>query len=242
MTARGEEEEEREFLAELKARSGQDLAGWMAAITAKGFSDKNETIDWLRTQGFPFARASWLERIHSNGGRPIYLDALPAPVDVAIPEPKLQPVARPVRPIAPPANANEPVAPRAAVAPPPEAADEVVRLEALVAAAKGYRPLYQMLEAMVRQAVPQVVLRARGGLIVFAAPAEFAAVLPTATEIRLGLALGARPHDVNLVPSRLKGAPAGITHMLVLKDARQINAELQSLIAAAQAAVAKAAG
>ena len=45
----------------------------MAAIAAQGFSDKNETIDWLREQGIPFARASWLERIHSNGGKPIYL-------------------------------------------------------------------------------------------------------------------------------------------------------------------------
>ena len=44
----------------------------MAAIAAQGFADKNETIDWLREQGLPFARASWLERIHSNGGKPIY--------------------------------------------------------------------------------------------------------------------------------------------------------------------------
>ena len=50
----------------------------MAAITAQGFADKNETIDWLRAQGFPFARASWLERIHSNGGRPIYEHAAAA--------------------------------------------------------------------------------------------------------------------------------------------------------------------
>jgi hypothetical protein len=48
-------------------------SGWQA-IAAQGFADKNETIDWLRAQGFPFARASWLERIHSNGGRPIYMD------------------------------------------------------------------------------------------------------------------------------------------------------------------------
>mgnify|MGYP003694345973 CR=1 FL=1 len=59
-------------MAELKARSGRDLAGWMTAIAAQNFSDKNEVIDWLRGQGFAFARASWLERIYSNGGRPIY--------------------------------------------------------------------------------------------------------------------------------------------------------------------------
>jgi hypothetical protein len=67
MTA-DERDEERRFLAELKARSGRDLPEWMAAISAQGFADKNDTIDWLRAQGFPFARASWLERIHTNGG------------------------------------------------------------------------------------------------------------------------------------------------------------------------------
>ena len=38
----------------------------MAAIAAQGFADKNEMIDWLREQGLPFARASWLERIHKQ--------------------------------------------------------------------------------------------------------------------------------------------------------------------------------
>ena len=75
--ARDERDEEQEFLAELAARTGRSLADWMAAITAQGFADKNETIDWLRREGFPFARASWLERIHSNGGRPIYEHAAP---------------------------------------------------------------------------------------------------------------------------------------------------------------------
>ena len=70
--ANDEREEEREFLDGLKARTGRDLAEWMAAITAQGFTDKNETIDWLRGQGLSFARASWLERIHRNGGKPIY--------------------------------------------------------------------------------------------------------------------------------------------------------------------------
>lgn len=245
--ARDEREEEREFLADLKARSGQDLAAWMAAITAKGFKDKNETIDWLRAQGFPFARASWLERIHSNGGRPIYLDTLPEPVAVSMPETK--PVARSLPIVPPAANVNEPalppVVPKAAAGTLPQSAPEPAdgaKLETLVAAAKGYRPLYQMLEAMVRQVAPEVVLGVRMGLIVLAAPAEFAVILPTSREVRLGLALGHRPHDANLVPPRLKGAPAVITHMLVLKDARQINPELQALISAALAEAAKSAG
>ena len=55
--AADERHEEQQFLAELKARSGRDLAEWMAAIAAQSFTDKNETIDWLRGQGFAFARA-----------------------------------------------------------------------------------------------------------------------------------------------------------------------------------------
>src|SRR5215831_5766550 len=79
--ARDEEAEEREFLADLQTRTGRDLAQWMAAIAGQNFSDKNEVIDWLRAQGIPFARASWLERIHSNGGRPIYLQKPGQPGD-----------------------------------------------------------------------------------------------------------------------------------------------------------------
>lgn len=242
MAVRDEREEEREFLADLKARSGQDLAGWMAAISAQAFKDKNETIDWLRTQGFPFARASWLERIHSNGGRPIYLDTLPEGGSDGA-EPRPAPMPRPVRATPAAANANEPAAvPREPSSPAVDAEDSGWSLEALIASAKGYRPLYQMLEALIRQAVPQVSLSARGQLIVLAAPREFAVVMPTSSEIRLGLALGERAPDANLVPARFKGAPAKITHMVVLKDARQINPELQALVAAAHAEASKAGG
>src|SRR6185503_8832093 len=105
-----EQEEEREFLAELKARSGQDLAQWMAAIAARGFADKNETIDWLRVQGFPFARASWLERIHSNGGKPIYMDEPPQPAAELRSPPPLS------KPAPPPPTNPRPASPRQAAA------------------------------------------------------------------------------------------------------------------------------
>ncbi len=246
MAARDEREEEREFLRDLKARSGQDLAGWMAAISAMGFRDKNEAIDWLRGQGFPFARASWLERIHSNGGRPIYLENAPDEAGVgteagplvmprsvravATPAPAPESAAKPPAPSVQPVAASATVSATAAVQ---AGADEATALEALIAAAKGYRPLYMMLEACIRAAAPQAMRKAKSGLIVFEAGLEFAVVLPTASEIRLGLRLGQRPHDANLLAPRIKGAPASITHMLVLKDARQINPELQGLIAIA---------
>ncbi len=62
------------FVASLKEDTGRDLDGWMIAIRHSGHSDRNEIIDWLRHQGFQFSWASWLERIHHNGGRLVYGD------------------------------------------------------------------------------------------------------------------------------------------------------------------------
>lgn len=67
-------EKEREFLTGLKPDTGRDLGEWMRVIAAQNLPHRNDIIDWLRQQGFTFARASWLERIHHNAGRPIYLD------------------------------------------------------------------------------------------------------------------------------------------------------------------------
>lgn len=65
-------EKEREFLDSLKADTGRGLEEWMSAIRSQQFTERNAIIDWLRRQGFRFSRASWLERIYHNGGKPIY--------------------------------------------------------------------------------------------------------------------------------------------------------------------------
>lgn len=224
--AKDEREEEREFLEGLKARTGRDLADWMSAITIKGFSDKNEVIDWLREQGLPFARASWLERIHRNGGRPIYSDSAPRDSD-------------PLR-AAPEPAASRPAAPRVATKPvkqQPLSAGETGSLEKLIAAAKGYQPLYLLIEREVRAVVPALVVAPKPGYISFGAPDEFAAVTLHATEVRLGLDLGARPFDGLYQKAKLKGPSGAITHMVVLTDARQVNEELLSAVRAANARV-----
>src|SRR5262245_4439712 len=143
--AEDEREQEREFLVGLKARTGRDLAQWMAAITAQGLQDKNEIIDWLRNEGLPFARASWLERIHRNGGKPIHAGSSPSAAvsdaraggsRPATPAPRLVMVASTPRPTqlpkatpppvqvaaAPPANPRPPVEPGVAGADPKPAA------------------------------------------------------------------------------------------------------------------------
>jgi hypothetical protein len=210
-----EREEEREFLERLKARTGRDLAEWMAAIAAQGFADKNEIIDWLRAQGLPFARASWLERIHRNGGRPIHLDAGDLPQERPAEE------ARPTKP--------EPVPPQP-VAPSPAPAADAGALDKLLAAAKGYRPLYHLLEAEVRSGVPGAAFLPKGRYVSVAAPREFAAITLHAAEVRVGLDLGEHPFGGRLEPAKLRGPGPAITHMVVLTDARQVDADLIGLL------------
>ncbi len=76
---------EREFIEELANRTGSTLSEWMTAIDGTGIADRNAIIDWLRPQGLTFAHASWLERIHHNGGRPIYVGTTAPPVQPPLP-------------------------------------------------------------------------------------------------------------------------------------------------------------
>lgn len=244
--ARDEREEEREFLERLQARTGRDLAQWMAAITLKKFTDKNQIIDWLRAQGLSFQRASWLERIHANGGKPIYggvpaKPQLPEPAGAPVLPPKQQaPAVTPPPPPAavPPAPSAAPP-PLAPPAPPAAPTDAVAALEKLISAAKGYRPLYQLVESALRGAIAGVILTPRTGYISVGAPAEFAAVTLHATEVRLGLDLGERPFDALIQKSKMKGPGPAISHMAVLTDARQVNSELLKLVETANGRVNK---
>ncbi len=234
--AREAEDDEREFLAGLKARTGRDLAEWMAAIAAQGFADKNEVIDWLREQGLPFARASWLERIHKNGGKPIYSSKSPKPageppkpardagepLGPALDEHLVGPGIAKLRPDAP-FYVHVGATPR-----------QVADLERLLAAAKGYRPLYEWLADEISKALRPVSFVPKNTYVSIGGPREFAAVTMHKTGLRLGLDLGDHPFDAPLQKSNMRGPGPAITHMIVLDDARQINDELMSLLKAAQ--------
>jgi hypothetical protein len=232
--SKGFGEKERAFVADLQQDTGRDLAHWMAEVTARELAHRNEIIDWLRQQGFTFARASWLERIHHNGGRLIY-------GDVGDTAPVVANRKRPEQVPAPPLRARElkPVA-RAVPAPAslPPASDEAI--DTLLLAAKAYRPLAQALLRDILAAVPGADARAANGLIVFSHEAPFAAVAASARDVRLYLQMSeATAARLAMAASngwqRAKptaGLDAALTHMLIVTDARQLTRDLSDLVVA----------
>lgn len=221
---------ERELIEELEPRTGRSLNGWMAAIDAAGLSDKNAIIDWLRPQGLTFAHASWLERIHNNGGRPIYLGAASRAED-AFPLPAIEPelVVPPPSALLP---APKPAAPKPAPAirPQPPTAPAPTALADLLARGKGLKPLAEMLLREINQVVPGSIVEPAGDLVSIRNPAEFAVLLVAPKELRLGLDLGDTAFTGMLMPSRLTGTSPQITHMIVVSDARQIDGPLLDLV------------
>jgi hypothetical protein len=254
------EAKERAFIESLKPDTGRDLAEWMAAIDAAGLGHRNDIIDWLRQQGFLFAKASWIERIHHNGGRPIYGEAAAsrlnavirrmalgteAAVPVAVPTrhvlldppvPRISgtplPSAAPARPLSPP-PAAVPMAPTTATQPASFASGPEV--EEVLARGKAYRPLAQLVLREIAKNCPGLSATVRDDYVVLAAAAEFAVMTVSPKEIRLGLDLGSQPFAAPLQKARLSGPPPRFTHMVVLTDARQVDEALLSHVRAARA-------
>jgi hypothetical protein len=222
---------ERQFVADLEVDTGRDLAAWMTAITSAGLSHRNEIIDWLRPQGFTFARASWIERIHHNGGNLIYGQQAPK----AIPEA----VKRKSKGIPPSQNSEQAVglgAPerRLVTLPDDTARSSDGDIDTLLAAAKAYRPLAQALVRDILAAVPGADARAVGALIVFSFDQTFAAVAPTAKDIRLMLPPFSAANGTWGEGWQAGKPPAlftALTRMLILTDARQLTTHLRVLIA-----------
>lgn len=238
-------EKEREFIEGLKENTGRDLAEWMQAITNAQLPHRNDIIDWLRHEGLMFSKASWLERIHHNGGRPIYA-GVPSGAAPRRParrrnEPRLAPTTllRPVQAIQPAAIAASP-APRPAApakpAPMPAPSSVPADIEALLGKAKAYRPLAQLILAKVRQAAPAAALSLRESAVAIGQPSPFALLGVSPKEVRLHLALGDHPFDETLKKGQAGGGLGKgevLSHMLVLNDARQVDARLTELIAQA---------
>jgi hypothetical protein len=228
-------QKERAFIDGLRAETGRDLAGWLQAIAASGSTHRNDIIDWLRQQGFTFAKASWLERIHHNGGALIYANARePGTAATRKPRPAAQRT-EPTASAAPAPARPAPVHPtpvHSASAKPAARDDQAI--DALLLAAKAYRPLAQVLLRDVLAAVPGADARAVGGYIVFSHSAPFAALAPTPKDVRLLLALGTAQAGAGWQKAKLGPGLdelSALTHMLVLTDARQVTRELKDLVA-----------
>jgi len=186
-----------------------------------------------------FSKASWLERIHHNGGKPIYAGV---PKEAAPRRPALRRRETPATSVAAPSQSPErpPRAPTPAPAPPappasPSAGGDV---DALLAKAKAYRPLAQHVLAKIRSVSPGAAIGARDSALAIGGPSPFAVLGITAKELRLHLALGEHPFD-EVVKKGQAGGGLGkgeaLSHMLVLTDARQIDARFIDLITLAAA-------
>ena len=225
-------EKERAFIDGLKENTGRDLSEWMQEIAASGQVQRNDIIDWLRHRGLMFSRASWLERIHHNGGKPIYADA-PKDAPRSRPRRRREGVLATTLPAASPATDLPPP-----VAAPPPSPAPLGDIDALLAKAKAYRPLAQHVLAKIKSVRPAANFTARESAIAIGDPNVFAALGITAKELRLHLALGEHPFD-EVVRKGQAGGGLGkgeaLTHMLVLTDARQIDQRLLDLVALAKA-------
>lgn len=217
-------EKERAFIDGLKENSGHDLDEWMAAITEQNLPHRNDIIDWLRQQGFMFSKASWLERIHHNGGRPIYADTAAAPP--AAPRQR-QDASEIVKPPSAPKPEPVPVASASVEARPDN------DLDALLAKAKAYRPLAHFLIEQIKTVRPAARFEPRGTFIAIGDTENFAALGIGAKQLRLHLELGDHPPD-EIVKKGVPGGGLGkadtLSHMVVLTDARQVDAYLLDLI------------
>lgn len=247
---------ERIFVSELKADTGRNLDEWMLAINKAGLPHRNDIIDWLRQQGFTFANASWLERIHANGGRLIYAGEVPPPerqhtrfatppeIPTVTEEP---PSPRRAPPPAPPPAAKIIAFPPASRSPAPEAPAQTSRasqatpdlaldadVQAALAAAKGLRPLAIFALGEILRILPESRATAEGPLVVLSSPRRYLAIFPGPKELRLyGDFAGGGDGRVSKAEAALKlpgKPPPPFPAVLSLSDARLVDATFAEIV------------
>jgi hypothetical protein len=216
-------EKERDFVASLAEDTGRDLAAWMAAISSSGLLERNAIIDWLRHQGFQFSQASWIERIHHNGGRLIYADDVaPQPIAKAAPQRLRNDEVPPLR--------SRPVL-RVVPSSTDWAGDSAI--QRLLNEAKGLRALANLILREIGRAVPDASFTASNPLIVVSARHPFAALFPSPRKLRFYARFGPEGvHRARPAEAVNKSAPP-FPEMLVLDDARHVDEDFQRLIRAA---------
>ncbi len=252
-------EKERLFIEALRDDTGNDLDGWMMAITLAKLNNRNDIIDWLRHQGFQFAKASWLERIHHNGGRLIYADDA---ADASAIAGSAVGVDAETFHLNSDAELAERVAPLAAVTPaaPPVSQVKIIDLAthkhlalqtgyaaarvspatfdraiaSILIQAKGLRPLAELVLSEVLRTVPHATMTARAPLVIASAPNPFLALWPHPKKLRLYGDLDAASGGDRVKPAdAVLKAPPPFARMITLDDARSVDRHLAAMIASA---------
>jgi hypothetical protein len=220
-------EKEREFLDGLEQATGRGLEAWMTAISEQNFAHRNDLIDWLRQQGFMFSKASWLERVHHNGGKPIYSNAPPPRAS----KPREKKAAAPEAAENPAAETATSVAAAAVTSP------HTDDIQSVLAGAKGLRPLAAVIVKLIQDTVPETIVTPSAPFLSFESNHRIFAVLITGgKDLRLGLALPfapAPPWQPIKAQINAPKIPATITHTMALSDVRQLTPDLREQIAVA---------
>ena len=207
------------FISGLERDTGTGLDGWMKAIADSRLTKRNDIIDWLRHQGFTFANASWLERIHHNDGQLIY-----AATAGTVPDFGDQ---NGVRSVDDKAAATSKLTAGTKLDGSAAAVTEVLK------AAKGLRPLAGLVLKEIELAVPGVTFAAKASRIEARAPAPFLVLSMGPSHLRLyGQFDCAADARVQASDGAVKPA-AAFPGMILLNDARQIDDSLRTLISAA---------
>ena len=100
------------------------------------------------------------------------------------------------------------------------------------AKAADMRPLYELFTAFAKKHFPGCTVLPKKTYVSVLEKREFAAINIKPKELRLGLDLGDRPFDEEVSKSKLSGPMPRISHMLVLTEAAQLNADLAQLLKA----------
>jgi hypothetical protein len=231
-------EKERTFVAGLEADTGRALDAWMHAIAQSGLTERNDIIDWLRQNGFTFSNASWIERIHHNGGRLVYGEGRPSPFEVA---PGAEPPPLPGVTFEPAAKAAEPKesAPAPASVQASHTSHQSDSVIVALAAAKGLRPLAELALREIRASLPATTITADGPLLSFSGPKPFLGMLPGAKALRLygnfGPSSDGRFSRAEAAMKIASKAAPPFAHVIVLADARLVDPVFIGLVKAAHA-------
>jgi hypothetical protein len=103
-------------------------------------------------------------------------------------------------------------------------------LENQFAKADDMRPLYKAFVGFIEKHFPNASILPKKTYVSVLENREFGAVNIKSKELRIGLDLGDRPFDDKVSKAKLTGPMPRISHMMVVTDAAQLDAEMAELL------------